>query len=124
LTKKNKKLIYLKRLIMQKIIKEYKITQNKSNNILITFEKITENIEDMELVTFYFNKDIKSLVINYWKNKNIENVYILKSIPKKLIKLLIKKDIILISEKEEEKYLNNLIDKGFHYDCLNQKHLD
>lgn len=108
---------------MQKVIKEYKITQNKKNDILITFQKVTEDIEDMELTTFYFNENIKALIINYWKNKNIEHVYILKAIPKKLIKLIIRKDIILIAEKQEEEYLGNITDEGFHYDCLNQKHL-
>lgn len=105
---------------MQKIIKKYKIIKNKKADFLISFDMETENIEDLTLVTYYFDNNLKTLVINYWNNEVLVNNYIFDSMPKKTIKEILSKKIILLLENKELNY-DNPEEGNFHYECLNQK---
>ena len=106
-------------------INNYKIKQGKENNIMISFEIKTKKIELLTLCSFYYDKKSKSLIIDYWLDKTLSFSYVLRNIPSKLLKLILRKDIILISEENVENDLIVVLEQeDFHYECINSKHLN
>ena len=90
------------------IIKNYNLKENNDGEIMITFDKSTSNIKDINVILFNMSKDDKTLKVSYYIGECFCFSYFFNNLPLQFAVKIKNKSIILINEED------------FHYHAINE----